>query len=290
MISASDISKLRAQTGAGMMDCKNALEEAGGDFDKAADILRKKGIVKAAKRADKVAADGRVDAMVNADESAAAVVEVNCETDFVAKSDDFITFSKDVAAIVLDNNPADMDALVKQALPNGKTIEAQLSELALKLGEKISVRRFTRFAGNGSKVYIYQHGTKIGTMVELSGADAAVGVDVAMHIAASNPKYLKREEVSAEEVSKEKDVFETQLKAQNKPANIIENIVKGKLDKFYGEITLLEQPFIKDEDKKVEQFVKEKGGTIARFVRYELGEGFEKVTKDFASEVAEQLK
>ncbi len=290
-ISASDISKLRASTGAGMMDCKNALEEAGGDMDKAADILRKKGIVKAAKRADKVAADGRVDAMVNADESAGAVVEVNCETDFVAKSDDFITFSKDVAAIVVDNNPADLEALSGQKLPNGKTVAEQVSELTLKIGEKISVRRFTRFAAvAGNKVYMYQHGTKIGTLVELSGADASVGVDVAMHVAASNPKYLKRDEVSAADIAAEKAVYEEQLKAQNKPANIIENIVKGKLDKYYSEVTLLEQPFIKDEDKKVEQFVKEKGGAIARFARYELGEGIEKVTKDFATEVAEQLK
>lgn len=289
-ISASDISKLRASTGAGMMDCKNALEEAGGDMDKAADLLRKKGIVKAAKRADKVAADGRVDAMVNADESVGALVEVNCETDFVAKSDDFITFSKDVAAIVVDNAVADLDALLKQALPNGKTVEGQLSELALKLGEKISVRRFTRFAITGGKIYMYQHGTKIGTLVEMSGSDASVGVDVAMHVAASNPKYLHRDQVAAEDVAAEKAVYEEQMKGQNKPANILESIIKGKIEKFLGEITLLEQPFIKDEDKKVEQYVKEKGGSLLRFARYELGEGIEKVTKDFATEVAEQLK
>lgn len=289
-ISAADISKLRAATGAGMMDCKNALEEAGGDMDKAADLLRKKGIVKAAKRADKVAADGRVEAMVNADESAGALVEVNCETDFVAKSDDFITFAKEVAAIVVDDNPADLDALNSAKLPNGKTVSEQVSELTLKIGEKISVRRFNRFAATAGKIYYYLHGTKIGTLVEMSGADASVGVDVAMHIAASNPKYLHRDHVAAEDIAAEKAVYEEQMKGQNKPANILESILKGKIEKFLGEITLLEQPFIKDEDKKVEQFVKEKGGTIVRYARYELGEGIEKVTKDFAAEVAEQLK
>ena len=289
-VQASDIMKLRASTGAGMMDCKNALEEAGGDMEKAADLLRKKGIIKAAKRADKVAADGRVDGVVTADEKAGALVEVNCETDFVAKSDDFIAFSKEVAAIVADNNPADMEALLKQTLPNGKTIAEQVGELTLKIGEKISVRRFTRFASEAGKVYIYLHGTKIGVVLELQGGNGGVGVDVAMHVAASNPKYLNRTQVDAAEVEKEKAVYVEQLKQQNKPANIIENIVKGKLDRFYSEICLLEQPFIKDEDKKVEQFVKEQGGTIVRFARYELGEGIEKVTKDFAAEVAEQLK
>lgn len=290
-VSATDVMKLRASTGAGMMDCKNALEEAGGDLGKASELLRKKGIVKAAKRADKVAADGHVIGLVNTDESAGAIIEVNCETDFVAKSDDFIKFAKTMGAIVLDNNPVDLEALNSQAMPSGQTVAEEIGELTLKIGEKISVRRFTRYAAAvGSKVYVYLHGTKIGTMVELSGGNATIGVDVAMHAAASNPKYLSRTEVAVEDIAKEKEVYAEQLKAANKPANIIENILKGKMEKYYGEICLLEQPFIKDEEKKVEVYVKTAGATIKRFVRYELGEGIEKKIMDFAAEVAEQLK
>lgn len=285
-ITAADITKLRTATGAGMMDCKNALEEAGGDQDKAAELLRKKGIVKAAKRADKVAADGRVVGLVNSTETAGALVEVNSETDFVAKSEDFIAFSKEVGAIVLDSNPKDLDALNGQKMSHGKTVSETIGELTLKVGEKISIRRFARF--EGGKVFVYLHGPKIGSLVELDGGDATVGVDVAMHIAAANPRYLTRSEVPAEVVEKEKEVYAEQLKG--KPANIMENILKGKVDKFYGEITLLEQPFIKDEDKKVEEFAKAGGATIKRFARFELGEGIEKVKADFAAEVAEQLK
>lgn len=289
MITASEVAKLRAQTGAGMMDCKVALEEAGGDAEKAAEILRKKGIVKAAKRADKIAADGKIVAAVSADKKHGVLVEVNSETDFVANSEDFSKFSQMVADGILTNNPADVEALGNVKLETGKTVNELVHELTLKIGEKIGVRRFTVFHSDGI-VAVYLHGSKIGTMVDLSGSDEALAVDVAMQVAASNPKYLKREEVDPTEVEKEKAVYAEQLAAQKKPANIIENIVKGKLEKFYSEICLIEQAFIKDEDKTVGKLVAEKGSEVRRFARFELGEGIEKVTKDFASEVAEQLQ
>lgn len=288
-ISASDIMKLRQTTGAGMMDCKSALEEAGGDMEKAAEILRKKGVVKAAKRADKVAAEGRIAGYVHNDEKQAVLVEVNCETDFVGKSDDFVNFSKAVAEAVLVNNPSDVAALMTVKLPSGQTVEEAMHEVTLKSGEKVSIRRFVRYE-TADRVVAYFHGTRIGVLVEMKGADAELAIDVAMHVAAANPKYLKREEVPSDEIDKEKEIYAEQLRAQGKPANIIENILKGKVDKYYGEICLLEQAFIKDEEKTVGKLVEGKGASIARFARLELGEGIEKVEKNFADEVAEQLK
>ena len=286
-ITSADIVKLRNATGAGMMDCKNALEEAGGDQEKAADLLRKKGILKTAKRADKVAADGKVVVVVHSDQKSGAIAEVNSETDFVAKSDDFIKFSKDVVDAILANNPADLKALEKVKLSSGKTVSETVSELTLKIGEKIGVRRFARFSTDGL-LAMYLHGAKIGVLVEVDCKDHGLALEIAMHIAATNPKYLSRDQVDQAEVAKEKAIYAEQLKG--KPANIMENILKGKLEKFYGEICLLEQPFIKDEDTTVGKLAEKAGCKIKRFVRYELGEGIEKVTKDFATEVAEQLK
>lgn len=288
-ISASDVSKLRAQTGAGMMDCKNALEEAGGDMEKAGELLRKKGIVKAAKRADKVAADGLVTGTVSSDGKTGVLVEVNCETDFVAKSEDFQTFSKEVAAAVLKHNPADLGELFTKTVSTGATIEGYSGELTLKIGEKISVRRFERFEST-SAVAVYLHGTKIGAMVELTGGTVELGTDVAMHVAATNPKYLDRTQVPADAINKEKDIYAEQLRAQKKPENIIENILKGKVDKFLADICLVDQQFIKNEEVTVGKLVENGKAKISRFVRFELGEGIEKVEVDFAKEVADQLK
>ncbi|OGH80959.1 MAG: translation elongation factor Ts [Candidatus Magasanikbacteria bacterium RIFCSPLOWO2_02_FULL_44_11] len=288
-ISAADISKLRASTGAGMLDCKNALEEAGGDMEKAAEILRKKGIVKAAKRADKVASEGRVVTKVSADDKVGALVELNCETDFVGRSDDFNKLAEMVAEVVVKKAPADLAALNAISLEDGKTIEATIHDLTLKIGEKISLRRFARFESAGL-VASYMHGTKIGVLVDLTGGTKELGVDVAMHAAASNPKYLNRAAVPSEAIAKEKEIFAEQLRAQGKPANIIENILKGKIDKYYGEVCLVEQPFIKNEELTVQKLLDQGKATLNRFVRFELGEGIEKASKDFASEVAEQLK
>jgi elongation factor Ts len=287
-ISASEITKLRESTGAGMMDCKIALDEAGGDMEKAAEILRKKGVVKAAKRADKVAAEGIMAGYVKEGAKVGAVVEVNSETDFVAKSDEFISFANEVAKVVVENNPADMQALMASSLASGKTLESTLSDMTLKIGEKLSVRRFVRY--EGEMVAMYLHGKKIGVLVEMQGGDSVLGVDVAMHIAASNPKAVSRDQVSADLISKEKEIYAEQLKKQGKPENIIENILKGKMDKFYGEVCLLEQPFIKNEEIKVEKLLLDKNAKVIRFARLELGEGIEKQKKDFASEVAEQMK
>ena len=286
-ITAGDIMKLRASTGAGMMDCKGALEEAGGDMDKAAEILRKKGIVKAAKRADKIAAEGKIAAFVSPDNKFGAVVEVNSETDFVAKSDDFSNFANAVAEAIAQNNPADIEALNSVTLSTGKTVTDAISELTVKIGEKISVRRFTRY--ESGVVVAYLHGAKIGVLVEMEGGDAALGNDVAMQIAAANPKSVDRDGVDATLVEKEKEIYAEQLRQQGKPENIIENILKGKMDKFYGEVCLLEQPFIKNEEMTIKQLADQKGAKILAFTRYELGEGIEKKEKDFAAEVAEQM-
>lgn len=284
-ISASDVVKLRSQTGAGMMDCKNALEEAGGDMEKAADLLRKKGIVKAAKREGKVAAEGTVVSYLSENGQVGVLVEVNCETDFVAKSDDFLAFCKAVAEAIAKHNPADVAALTGVA-----GLAERIQELTLKIGEKVSIRRFTRYESATGKVYSYLHGTRIGVLLEMLGGDKELGADVAMHIAAANPKCIDRAGVEASEIAREKEIYAEQLRQQNKPANIIENIVKGKLDKYYSEVCLLEQPYIKEEEIKIEKLLSGKGASLSRFVRYELGEGIAKVEKDFASEVAEQLK
>ncbi len=289
-ISAQDISKLRAATGAGMLDCKSALEEAQGDMEKASEILRKKGIVKAAKRADKVASEGRVVAKVRADGKVGALVELNCETDFVGRSDDFIKLSDMLADVVIASAPGDIAVLNTLNLASGEKVEDAVSNLTLKIGEKISIRRFVRYENAAGLVASYMHGTKIGVLVELTGGTTELGVDVAMHAAASNPKYVLRSEVPSADIEKEKEIYAEQLKAQGKPANIIENILKGKIDKYYGEICLPEQPFIKNEEMTVGKLVEQAGAKIVRFVRYELGEGFVKAEKDFASEVAAQLK
>lgn len=289
-INASDVAHLRAITGAGMMDCKTALEEAVGDMEKAAEILRKKGIVKAAKRAEKVAAEGIVSSFVDDAEKIGALAEVNCETDFVAKSDSFLIFSKSVAEAIVSHGPSDVAFLAQVKLTDGKTVEETMHELALKIGEKISLRRFVRYHSDDGRVYSYVHGAKIGVLVETAGGDKETATDIAMHIAASNPRYLDRGAVPEEVIAKEKEIYAEQLKVQGKPPNIIESILKGKIDKFYGEACLLEQAFIKNEDLTVGKYAESKGTRLLRFVRFELGEGIEKIRKDFASEVAEQLE
>lgn len=284
-ITATDVAKLRSLTGAGMMDCKKALEEANGDMDAAADILRKKGITKAAKRADKVASEGLIYGLSAG--KVGSLIEVNSETDFVANGEDFVSFTKEVAQAVADNNVNSIEELASAKLPSGQTVSETLNTMTLKLGEKMNVRRISRFEGD--LVSVYLHGTKIGVMVELTGGDEALGTEIAMHIAAANPKYLTRSEVPTDVLDKEKEIYAEQLRQQGKPENIIENILKGKMDKFYGEICLPEQPFIKDEEKTIQKLLTEKGAEVKKFVRYELGEGIEKVEKNFADEVAEQI-
>ena len=287
-ITATDITKLRETTGAGMMDCKKALEEANGDIEQAADILRKKGILKAAKRAEKVAAEGVVASYVSTDNKVGALVEVNCETDFVSGSDDFVKFAKEVVDVVAKQNPADDAALQGMQLTTGETIATTLNEMGIKLGEKLSVRRFVRY--EGELVTVYMHGKKIGILVELQGGNVALGADIAMHIAATNPKCVDRTSIDPSLVARERDIYIDQLKQQGKPENMIENILKGKMDKYYADVCLVEQPFIKNEEIKIEKLLADAGAKLVRFVRFELGEGIQKVVTNFAEEVAEQLK
>lgn len=286
MITADAVKRLREQTGAGMMECKKALTESGGDFDKAVDLLRQKGLAAAAKKAGRIAAEGVI--ALNVQGTAGVLVEVNSETDFVAKNEEFQKFAADLAVIVSEKDPADVEAL--SGLPLGAvTVEARRQELVQKIGENLSVRRFIRFKTSG-KIASYLHGTRIGVIVDYQGGDEQLGKDLAMQVAASNPLYLSRDTVPAEDLNRERAIFEAQVKESGKPANVVGKIVEGKLDKFFGETCLLEQIFIKDPDGK--QKVKDilKGAAVNRFARYQVGEGIEKKKENFAEEVASQLK
>jgi len=285
-ISASAVKDLREKTGVGMMEAKKALEEAGGDIEKAVDILRKKGLSAAAKKAARVASEGMI---ASAQKGGVGVlIEVNSETDFVAKNEEFQKFARGLAQLVAEKAPADVAALSQLTL-DGENVEAKRNALVQKIGENISIRRFERFQTSDG-LAIYLHGTKIGAMVEYAGGDEQLGRDIAMHIAAANPPYLSRETVAADAVARERAICEDQAKQTGKPANVIGKIVDGKMEKFYGDNCLLEQIFIKDPDGK--QKVKNilKTATVKRFTRLQLGEGIEKKKADFAEEVAAQLK
>jgi elongation factor Ts len=284
-MTTQDITKLRELTGAGMMDCKKALDEAGGDMEKASEILRKKGIIKAAKRSGKIAAEGLTAVKVVG--NVAAIVEVNAETDFVAAGDDF----KNLVNLIVDTVIAEKPVSVEEAMAK-PDLQNKYNEAVTKIGEKIIVRRLQAVeAGTGEIIGSYVHmGGKISVLVKMTGGNEELAKDVAMHIAGANPRYLNRESVDVTEFNKEKEIAAEQLRAQGKPENIIENIVKGKMDKFYSEVCLLDQPFVKDEEKTVGKLATDAGATIVAFWRYELGEGIEKKQNDFAAEVAEQMK
>jgi elongation factor Ts len=289
MITASDVAKLRSMTGAGMMDCKKALDEAEGDMEKAGEILRKKGIIKAAKRTDKIAAEGTTQVKVEA--NTAVVLEVNSETDFVSGSPDFQSMASSFTDALLQSKPANLEDAMKVKV-GSETVQEVLNNFTAKIGEKISLRRFMVVEKTDADVFgAYSHlGGKISVLIQLkNSADAALATDIAMHAAASNPKYISRDQVPTDTVEKEKEIYTEQLKQQGKPEAAIANILKGKLDKFYSEICLLEQPFIKDEEKTIQKLLAE-NVTIPTMVRFELGEGIEKEVTDFAAEVEAQLK
>ncbi|OGW32797.1 MAG: translation elongation factor Ts [Nitrospirae bacterium GWC2_56_14] len=289
-ISASAVKDLREKTGVGMMDAKKALEEAGGDFEKAVDILRKKGLSAAAKKADRVASEGMI--AFSSSGRTGVLAEVNSETDFVSKNPEFQQFAKSVAELVSTQNPADVAALSQLMLGN-ESVEARRQTLVQKIGENIAIRRFERYETDGS-IAVYLHGTRIGVMVDYAGGDEQLGKDIAMHIAAANPQHLSRESVPAETIARERAVYEGQAKESGKPAAVIGKIIDGKMEKFYTDFCLLEQVYIKDPDGKlkVKDLLKKAGGNAAvrRFVRYQLGEGIEKKKANFAEEVAAQLK
>ncbi len=300
-ITASMVADLRAKTGAGMMDCKRALDEAGGDMEQAIDLLRKKGLSAAAKKAGRVAAEGLV--AVAGQGNCCAVVEVNSETDFVAKNEAFQAFVNGVARVVLEQAPASLDALLALPFPgSGRTVvEEQIHQVAT-IGENINVRRFARHTVNAGVVASYVHGAgKIGVLVELASdkADDKVAVlarQLAMHIAAANPQYLERGQVPANVLEREKEIYRAKARESGKPDNIIEKIIDGQVNKFYGEICLIEQAYVIDPDQKVGKVVealgKELGAAVrlSGFARFQLGEGIEKKEDNFAAEVAAMTK
>jgi elongation factor Ts len=292
-VTAEAVKALRERTGAGMMECKKALVETNGDLEAAAEIMRKSGLAKADKKAGRVAAEGVVVVERSADGKQAAIVEVNSETDFVAREKDFQGFAADVARVALAVQPADLEALLAARLESGKSVEETRRELIARIGENIGVRRFELIRAD-APLATYSHGTRIGVVVALAGGGDALGHDVAMHIAALNPPYLSADEVPAEAVAKEKEIFVAQVaqdpKAAGKPADIVIKMVDGKIRKFLGEITLLGQPFVKDDKQSVEQVLKKAGARVERFVRFEVGAGIEKKQENFAEEVAAAVR
>jgi elongation factor Ts len=284
-ITAAMVGELRAKTDAPMMECKKALTEADGDMEKAEELLRVKLGSKASKAASRITAEGVVAAHIAG--GIGALIEVNCETDFVSKNDDFLKFSKDVAQLVADKNPADVAAL--SALPlGGKTVEEIRSALIGKIGENMSIRRFQRFQ-TSSKLVSYLHGTRIGVMVEFDGADEQVGKDVAMHIAAMKPVALSSEQVPADLIEKERSVATLKAQESGKPADIAAKMVEGSVQKYLKEVSLFNQPFVKNDKQTVEQMLKAANTTVKAFTMFVVGEGIEKKQDDFAAEVAAQV-
>lgn len=289
-ITAALVKELRERTGAGMMDCKKALTAVEGDMDKAIDFLREKGLAAAAKKAGRIAAEGVVGSFVSADGKIGAIVEVNCETDFVAKTDGFKELVEKIAAHIVATKPADVEALLASEL-DGQTVEALVTASIAKIGEKISVRRFALYEAPAGVVATYIHGGgKIGVVVELKGGNAELGKDVAMHVAAANPSYLERSQVPAAELEHEKEVLSEQAKNEGKPEKIIEKMVMGRINKYYKEVCLVDQEFVKDPDQTVGKLVKAAGAEVLAFSRFQLGEGIEKKQEDFAAEVMSQIK
>ena len=291
MVTASQVKDLREKTGAGMMDCKKVLTETDGDMEKAIELLRERGIAKAAKKSSRVAAEGIVEAYVTEDGKVGSLVEVNAETDFVAKNDEFKSFVEDVTKQVALTNPSDVEALLasKSMAEPDKTVKEVLTGKIATIGENMTIRRFVRFESTGLvEKYIHGEG-KIGVLVELENGDTELAKDICMQIAAAKPEFLDRESVPAERVEKEMKILKAQAMNEGKPAEIAEKMVQGRLGKFYGEFCLVEQDFVKNPDMKIKQLLESKGAKIIRFARFEKGEGLQKREENFAEEVAKQI-
>ena len=291
MITAKQVKDLREKTGAGMMDCKKVLTETNGDEEKAIELLRERGITKAAKKSDRIAAEGLVTTYLTDDNKVGAVVEVNAETDFVAKNEEFKAFVADVAKQVAEKNPANVEELLAQQsiAEEGKTVQEVLTNKIATIGENMSIRRFERFETEGLlESYIHGEG-KIAVMVEMQGGDSELAKDVCMQIAAAKPEYLNREAVPEEKVAHEMEILKVQAVNEGKPEAVAEKIVQGRINKFYGEICLVEQEFVKDPDQKVGKLVESKNASIVKFARFEKGEGIQKREENFAEEVAKQM-
>lgn len=289
-VTAQMVKELREKTGAGMMDCKKALTENDGNMEKAIDWLREKGIAQAAKKADRIAAEGLT--AIEIDGNSAVVAEVNTETDFVAKNDSFKSLLNDITKFLLAKKPSNVEVALAENMNDEQTLEAYLNNAIAKIGEKISLRRFSILEKTDNDVFgAYLHmGGRIAVLNVIEGADEETAKDIAMHIAAVNPKYIDRNDVPEEEVEREKEVLKQQALNEGKPENIVEKMVTGRLNKYFEEICLLDQEFVKDSDQKVGKYLKSKGGTISSFIRYEVGEGMERREENFAEEVMSQMK
>ena len=286
-ITASMVKELRERTGAGMMECKKALVETDGDLDAAAEFLRKSGQAKADKKASRVAADGRI--VIAQEGGKAVMVEVNSETDFVAKDENFVAFAEAVAATALASGSSDVEAFAAEKLADGRSVEEARTELISKVGENIGVRRIEQIAADGV-LASYSHGARIGTVVALDGGDEDLARDIAMHVAAMNPQYVSEADVPAETLERERRILTEQAQDSGKPADIIDKMVVGRVNKFLKEITLLGQPFVKDDSVTVAKLLDGAGAKVAASVRFEVGEGIEKKEDNFVEEVMAQVK
>ena len=292
MITAEQVKSLREKTGAGMMDCKKVLTETNGDMEKAMELLRERGIAKAAKKSDRIAAEGLVYALVSDDKKVGAVVEVNAETDFVAKNQEFRDFVADVAKQIVEKNPANVEELLAQEsiVISGKTVNEVLTDKIATIGENMSIRRFVRYESAGL-VGSYIHGDgKIGVLVDMPKGTETLAKDICMQIAAARPEYLSEQDVPEDVLNKEMEILKAQAMNEGKPAEIAEKMVKGRIGKFYGEICLLDQAFVKNPDLKVKDLLAQENGEVVRFARIEKGEGLEKREENFAEEVMKQIK
>ncbi|PRS45165.1 elongation factor Ts [Bacillus sp. NMCC46] len=290
-ITAQLVKELRQKTGAGMMDCKKALTETDGDIDKAIDLLREKGIAKAAKKADRIAAEGLT--LIKTDGNTGVILEVNSETDFVAKNEGFQSLLNELADHLLAAKPATIEEAHASKMENGSTVEEHITSAIAKIGEKITLRRFSVITKEDNAAFgSYLHmGGRIGVLAVLNGTtDEELARDIAMHVAAVNPKYISRDQVSEEEANREREVLTQQALQEGKPENIVAKMVEGRLNKFFEEICLLDQAFVKNPDEKVKQVVAAKNASIQSYVRYEVGEGIEKRQDNFAEEVMSQVK
>ena len=287
-VSAALVKELRERTGLGMMECKKALEEAGGDIELAIDNLRKSGQAKAAKKAGRTAAEGVVLARVSADGKTGILLEVNSETDFVARDDNFRQFAEQVAEVVLNTRTTDMAALAGLAMPSGASVEESRSALVQKIGENIQVRRAVVLEGDVVGAYV--HSGKIGILTSLKGGSVDLAKDVAMHVAAANPLVVNPSEVDAAVLDKEREIYTAQAAESGKPAEIVAKMVEGRISKFLKEVSLVDQPFVKDPDVTVGALVKKAGAQVVAFLRFDVGQGIEKEEKDFAAEVMAQVR
>ena len=287
-VTAAQVKELRERTGAGMMECKKALVETGGDMDAAVEALRKSGLAQADKKASRVAAEGKIALAVADGGHEAVMVEVNCETDFVAKDENFGAFADAMARNALEQNPADVETLMAAAVDGGSAEEARQA-LVAKIGENVQVRRFVRASSDGV-LGAYVHGNRIGVLVDLAGDDAELAHDLAMHVAAMNPEFVSADDVPADVIAREKDILVAQAEGSGKPPEIVEKMVEGRLRKHLAGITLLGQPFVKDSDVTVAKLLQQRGASVRGFHRLAVGEGIEKKQENFADEVMQQVK